>query len=790
MKRITILALCLCLLLVLAACKDTPAPTTVPTTTVPPTTTEPAPDAAAIYGDAVALLNAAPDITLRVTTKQTMTVAGEQYSDITNQTIRYDGYGTETMTATAEDHTTYASYAATYNEVFAEGKIYVTAENSIKEDSEPALFTGEMEAENYTSRYVPPQLLDASLYTDITIDGKTITFSAATAAESWFSGEYTQLKEASGSALLNDAGKIIRYNYEATYTEGPAEFEVEVQVYVDTDTDVPTATAPEGEFITLEYPDAARFVDFAMGRLYQNGRISTTYSEVIVSQAAGFAQTTSTDSHLFDPKGDFKGMLSSDVVVMTQKGNETYTFEHLYNDGVYTFTQDDEEPQVSNTLSAQDFILFMVEYLYKSNLDPSVISEAEATNLGGIYYLEMKLTEEFADHICRYLNNELWGDEEFLADLASAYETTTNEAYLAIDGTTGFPTAIGVNYAGEHTIEGQAYVLSMQTDQTYELASQSAYKAITDENPPAEEPDSKATPLFYHVTGADGQEMWLFGTIHVGDERTAYLPQEIYDAFDAADSLAVEFDSDKFYDQMENDKELQKLASDAYYYSDGTTTEEHIEDEEVYEYAEKLMKATGNFNMNTLVMKPSIWGNSIENFYLKMGYRLRSDYGMDNLLMERAREQEKEIVDVESGIEQMQMLGGYSDALQEYLLASTLSTSALEYQIEVQELFELWCSGDEAKLIAYLNEEDEEPDTSTMTQEELDEYNRVLELMDEYNSAMSSDRNVEMLKAAIDYLESDKVVFYAVGLAHLLAEDGLVNTLRDAGYTVELVTYS
>jgi hypothetical protein len=29
-----------------------------------------------------------------------------------------------------------------------------------------------------------------------------------------------------------------------------------------------------------------------------------------------------------------------------------------------------------------------------------------------------------------------------------------------------------------------------------------------------------------------------------------------------------------------------------------------------------------------------------------------------------------------------------------------------------------------------------------------------------------------------------------VGLAHLLAENGLVFTLRDAGYTVELVTYN
>jgi uncharacterized protein YbaP (TraB family) len=101
----------------------------------------------------------------------------------------------------------------------------------------------------------------------------------------------------------------------------------------------------------------------------------------------------------------------------------------------------------------------------------------------------------------------------------------------------------------------------------------------------------------------------------------------------------------------------------------------------------------------------------------------------------------------------------------------------------------MWCEGDEQTLIAYLNEEDEDPDTSTMTDEELEQYNKELALMEEYNEAMSSSRNVEMVDVAIGYLESDKVVFYAVGLAHLLAEDGLVNALRDAGYTVELVTF-
>lgn len=55
---------------------------------------------------------------------------------------------------------------------------------------------------------------------------------------------------------------------------------------------------------------------------------------------------------------------------------------------------------------------------------------------------------------------------------------------------------------------------------------------------------------------------------------------------------------------------------------------------------------------------------------------------------------------------------------------------------------------------------------------------------------MESSRNAAMLEVAKEYLESEDVVFYAVGLAHLLAENGLVNTLREAGYTVELVEYT
>ena len=221
--------------------------------------------------------------------------------------------------------------------------------------------------------------------------------------------------------------------------------------------------------------------------------------------------------------------------------------------------------------------------------------------------------------------------------------------------------------------------------------------------------------------------------------------------------------------------------AEAYSYPDGSTIDTHLTmDEELYELAVAAMQASGNYTYYTDYFKPFIWSDMLESFYLRQGHSLTSQQGMDEQLMERARNQEKKILDVESGEMQLQMLSGYSDRVQEYMLASSVYTTQDAYLKSVQELFEMWCRGDEAQLIEYLNEED---DTSEMTEEELAIY-------EEYNEAMLTSRNVDMLKVAQDYLASGETVFYAVGLAHLLGMDGLVDALRNAGYTVELVTYA
>lgn len=419
----------------------------------------------------------------------------------------------------------------------------------------------------------------------------------------------------------------------------------------------------------------------------------------------------------------------------------------------------------------------------------------------------MTCTPETGDDYCFNVCQDLWGDGKFLEQYASKYETTTMSFYLGLDKYTCLPTALGYEYVGEHTIEGQKFALSSQCYQAFNLASQDSYEAIMEEPIPDVEPESKATPLFYHVTGADGQEMWLFGTIHAGDNRTGFLPQEIYDAFAASDALALECDVDGFDEQLENDKELQEAVSKAYLYGNGSTAKEHIDDEETYEYGLKLLKATGNYHPNLAYMKAGLWGSSIENFYLDLGYQLLSSKGVDMRLTRLAHEQNKPIREIESNLFQIEMSTGFSDELQEFLLYSAISTGTIDYAEGVLELYELWCAGDEAALTAELTQDEPWEITESdfemegLTEEEIQEVQDILARKDEinaelakiqaeYQDAMGFSRNAGMLEVAKEYLESGDVVFYAVGLAHLLAEDGLVNTLRDAGYTVELVTYA
>jgi len=781
LTKLTALLLCLSLLLGMVGCGAKPVETAPPTE--PPTEAPTEPPVTEIYAAAYDAAKSEPELMMNINAVKTVAVADLTYTQDSEQTIYYAGFGPDSMKYRSSEKLVYGgSDSYNYEETYIDGKLYVAENYSNR-------FRAEMTAEEASVRYLNPLMLDATLYGAITGDGNgVIVFEEPTAAENWAMPEGAELIEARGEAVVGDDGNLQSLGYDITYAYGAAEITLEIDATVMFGPVTVNVPSEADAYTAIRDVDAVYLAMDAGAMLLQSPATSVSALESVMTQAAGVVRNTSTSVDLYAAE-EMNAKVETSIYMMDYSSNQDqrYEQEELYVDGKYTIAVDGGDPTEETGVTDQIIDDYCAQIIGSHIVNSSYWTDAEITDLGSTLLLELTFDEAFGDVMEQGICNTFWYDGQFLRNLSSAYTCNETTGYVAIDKFTGLPTAAGYYYEGTHTIDGQDYLLSLQTDQSITAPATAAYHNITEEMLPEAEPENKATPLFYHVTGEDGQEMWLLGTIHVGDERTAYLPQEIYDAFAASDALAMEIDSEAFEKQSEEDEKLQQQISDAYYYGDGKSTKDHV-GEELYDAAVPYMKASGNYNMNAPYLKPSMWSNSIENFYLRQGYALTPEQGMEERLTKLAHDQEKEIREVESSLFQIRMLTGWSEDLQKVLLEDSLEIDALEYIADVQELYELWCAGDEAALREELSDE---VDTSEMTEEELAEYEAQKHLIEEYNKAMSYDRNEGMLKVAIDYLESGDVVFYAVGLAHLLNNvNGLVDALRDAGYTVELVSYA
>lgn len=282
---------------------------------------------------------------------------------------------------------------------------------------------------------------------------------------------------------------------------------------------------------------------------------------------------------------------------------------------------------------------------------------------------------------------------------------------------------------------------------------------------------ASSTPLLYKVTDEDGNIAWLFGSIHVGREDFYPLPDYVLDAFNGSDALAVEADIIAF----ERDMSAQMDALSLLVYTDGTTISDHIP-EDIYISASDIMDENELYNIAMDYYMPSLWWNFIDNCaYMQLEVDVEG--GIDRFLLDLAKENEKEVLEVESALFQYGMLADFSEELQIYLLeASVEAYGDLEtMDADLNEMMDLWAAGNEQEFAAYLNAEEE----FESEEEEL--------LYAEYIKAMLTDRNENMADYAEDALKSGKEVFICVGAAHVVGEGAMAQKLAERGYTVEIV---
>ena len=772
-RTILSLLLCLSLLLALFGCTE-PVPSQPETTEHTSPATTAAPDAAKLYSQAAQPLREAKDLAVKLTTDKKVTIQNETYGQYTEQNLILTGIGTDAFAANMDEYLQIGENYEEYKEYYKDGTLYV---NNFDTD----FFQGDMEQEEFLARFAPVVLLDEGIYEEITVEksavGMTVTFREPSGPESWALPAGAKFLFARGIAELDAKGTLLSTTYVLDYSYGSTSVSVAVKAEA-TPGNGDAAKAPEdlSVYKKIDAIDAPRRYNEALLYIWNAGTAASSIKNTISSQAAGYAcvyqrqlqYTNDAKNYIADVKTTFTetdNTLAQNTDILT---------EHFENN-TYTFSRSGGEQQTNSSVTADSMADYVAGF-YEDNMPAlQYFDSMTAEDLNGLICLEMKMNAQWGKLMADYTAELLFQDGEFLNNLASAYETTESTYCMIVDPFTGFPIYTESFFSGVHIIDGVQYALAQENAQNYLLLDGETHETLTGEVYTEEAPKKMATPLLYRVTGAAGQTMYLMGTIHVGDTRTAYLPDQVYAALEASDALAVEFDVIAFEEKMEKDPEFAAQIAGLYISKDGSSVKDQLTEEQ-FNKAVKLLKASGNYAVGLEYMTPTFWQKAINNFFLSVG-SLRAEKGMDMRLLKLAKKQQMEIRDVESALFQLEMDRNFSAELQRMLLESSLEYTVLEYCAETEETYELWCDGDEAALRAALNQEVPEMTAGEQV------------LYQEYMDALIIDRNEGMRKTAISYLESGDTVFFAVGLAHLLQENGLVDTLRQAGYTVEQVFY-
>jgi len=760
--RLRVIVLCIGLLLLSGCQPSEKANVTTEPSTVPINTLS-AEDARYAYQQALDKLSALKDYTLNITISKTTSVGKEVFSETRHQVLKYRQLGTKHMQAALEETCINGSLHTSVSEYYDDNTSYfIVNGNHFKSDITP---------QAYIARNIPAALLDVSLYESISAQESggeiSIWCNQPTQGESFVFPSGAKMTAASGTVLLDKTGSLAKSTYDLTYVYGSACVEYSVTVQVDPKP-VSDIQIPENDFKPLTYPDAPRMLEQACGYLLQSKLLSANVTSSITCQAGGIHRVETAYLQADSLSSDFSAVLDTSVnVVDYSRGGETtlYTQTETFADNQYSIAIDNGNANAKDEITAEVMQTYCQDLLVSSVLLPDYIADAAVTDLGSVYLLELTAPEEFALILTESASQTLYGDPQFLSALASSSQIGTAECYLAIDKYTGLPTAAGYSCNVEYTIEDFTYTFHTQTDAAYHLASLTTQADIAGSQDTAE----RSTPLFYHITGEQGQSLWLLGVLPFGDERSCNLPQAIYDAFAQADVFVAEYTLDT---QSYTDHQLQSTLSQARLYEKHVTAN-HLE-AELYETGRKLMKASGCYTADTDRSKPIFWEAQIADFYLQQGYWLTSAQSVVSHLMQQAEAAKKEISYVESPLERIQKLGNLSDSLQAALLDKTVSCNGFAYHTDAAKLFDFWCAGDKAALQSWLSANLNLSDVA---------------LNNEYTDAFLTQPNAAMLSIATDYLNSGKTVFLAVGIEHLLGDSGLMTALQNAGYSVTQVTY-
>ena len=285
----------------------------------------------------------------------------------------------------------------------------------------------------------------------------------------------------------------------------------------------------------------------------------------------------------------------------------------------------------------------------------------------------------------------------------------------------------------------------------------------------------QAKPLLFKVT-KDGSDtvMYLFGSIHMADDRAYPMRDEIMKAYEDSEYLAVEFDTVAYAKNTQQQMEDLKLLV----YTDGTKISDHFE-KESYDALVEYLTNNNSYSGVYDVYKPALFYTLVTQVSAnKSG--LDPEKGIDAYFLNKAHKEDKKVLEVETSSFQYNLLASFSDRFYEAIIMASIVEEE-EATNSLKSLYESWLKGDAEGIV---KEDSDELDDVDFTG-----YEDVKDEIERFNNELITKRNETMLKTVEGYFEDGKNTFVVVGAAHIAGDEGLAKGMEKAGYKVELVEY-
>ncbi len=250
---------------------------------------------------------------------------------------------------------------------------------------------------------------------------------------------------------------------------------------------------------------------------------------------------------------------------------------------------------------------------------------------------------------------------------------------------------------------------------------------------------------------------YLYGTIHVTDQRVFQFGDSVLSKFDETDAFAGEMLFDNSMGMMMETISFMMMPND-------TTLADLLPENQYIETKRYLEKEFGFMTSYLLRFKPILVSTLLtEQRNNTSNQTVSTDMILDLYFQQLAQEKKKEVIGLETFAEQAQAFDGMPLKQQAEMLYQQI-TAPEPPENTYEKLLQLYLQENLDSLYAYT----------------------ISELDSNSNQKLLIDRNIKMTNRAIKLMQ-EKTLFIGVGAAHLPGEQGLIQLLRNQGYLVEPV---